>query len=193
MKKVSLSLLISAFVASSITLLLLESPLKYILYFFEVALILIVCYSLFGKTIKTKFETRRNTTIKLDYAFLATSTILLVLTALKLDTVLTMVCAIIVSFFLPGYVLLRLLRILGKDATLEGRLSFDVNFGDEFTVTTNFEYTGKINTDEYRYYELNVLYQSLPIFLLTGILFIAAYASVLLTLKKPEPTGVADK
>jgi len=90
------------------------------------------------------------------------------------------------------YASLSALRIFGKDATLDGKLSFDVNFGDEFTVTNNFVYTGKINTDEYRYDALSVLYQSLPIFLVTGLFFIAAYASGLLTIKKPEPTG-ADK
>ena len=42
MKKITLSVMILAFVASSITLWLLESPLKYMLYFFEAALILIM-------------------------------------------------------------------------------------------------------------------------------------------------------
>ena len=54
MKKVSLSLLILAFVASSVTLWLLESPLKPILYFFEAALILAMYHSLSGKFKKTR-------------------------------------------------------------------------------------------------------------------------------------------
>jgi len=87
------------------------------------------------------------------------------------------------------YASLSYLAIFGKGALLHGRLSFNVNFGDEFTVTTNFAYTGKLTTDGYRYDELNVLYQSLPIFLVTGLLFIAAYALALLTIKKPGPNG----
>ena len=47
-KKATLSLIILAFVASSITLWLLESPLKYALYFFEAALIVIIYHSLSG-------------------------------------------------------------------------------------------------------------------------------------------------
>lgn len=57
MKKVTLSLLILAFAASSMTLWLLESSLKYILYFFEVALILTMYHSLFGNFKRIKFET----------------------------------------------------------------------------------------------------------------------------------------
>jgi len=48
----------SCFVASSITLSLLESPLKPILYFFEVALILTVYHAQIGNCKKTTFETK---------------------------------------------------------------------------------------------------------------------------------------
>lgn len=129
-KKVTLSLIIFALVASSFTLWLIESSLKYVLYFFEVALILILFCSLFGKTIKIKYETRGNTAIKFDYAFLTISAILLVLTTLKLNAVLTMVCAIIVSFFLPGYVLLRLLKFHYSESWIEWlALSFALSIG----------------------------------------------------------------
>lgn len=47
-KKVILSVMILAFVASSMTLWLLELPLKPILYFFEAVLILIIYHSLSG-------------------------------------------------------------------------------------------------------------------------------------------------
>ena len=47
-KKINLLLIILAFVASSVTLWLLESPLKPMLCFFEVALILTMYHSLFG-------------------------------------------------------------------------------------------------------------------------------------------------
>jgi hypothetical protein len=56
MKKVTLSVIILAFVASSITLWLLESPLKYMLYFFEAALTLIIYYSLHGNSKKIRFK-----------------------------------------------------------------------------------------------------------------------------------------
>jgi len=128
--KFKLSALILALVASSVTLWLIESSLKYILYFFEIALILLLFYSLFGKTLKITFKTRVDTTIKLDYAFLSISTILLVLTAFKLDTFLTLVCAIIVSFFLPGYVLLRLLKFPSLESWITWlALSFALSIG----------------------------------------------------------------
>jgi len=50
-KKVTLSVIIFAFVASSITLWLLESPLKHMLYLFEVALILTL-YPLYLETFR---------------------------------------------------------------------------------------------------------------------------------------------
>lgn len=48
----------SCFVASSITLSLLESPLKPILYFFEAALILTMYHAQIGNFKKTTFETK---------------------------------------------------------------------------------------------------------------------------------------
>jgi len=48
--------------------------------------------------------------IKFDYAFLVILAILLVLNIFKLHTAPIMICAMIISFFLPGYVLLRLLK-----------------------------------------------------------------------------------
>ena len=56
MKKVTLSVIVLAFVASSITLWLLESPLKPMLYFFEAALILTIYHSLYGNFKKTRFK-----------------------------------------------------------------------------------------------------------------------------------------
>jgi len=57
-KKINLLLMILAFVASSMTLWLLESPLKPMLYFFEAALILTIYHSLYGnfkkQTLKLK-------------------------------------------------------------------------------------------------------------------------------------------
>lgn len=51
--KFRLSTLLLALVASSVTLWLIESPLKYALYFFKIAAILIVHGSLFGN-LKTR-------------------------------------------------------------------------------------------------------------------------------------------
>ena len=127
--KFKLLVLVLALVASSVTLWLLESPLKYVIYFFEVALIVILCYSLFGKPIRIKLSISGNPT-KLDYAFPVISTILLVLTAFKLSGVLTMICAIIVSCFLPGYVLLRLLNFHFSESWIEWPvLSFALSIG----------------------------------------------------------------
>jgi len=119
MKKVSLSLLILVFLASSITLLLLESPLKYIFYFFEVALILTVYLSLSGNFKNIRLRTKREVATKLNYALLTISITLLVLTRLGLNSILNLICAIIVSFFLPGYVILRALKFHFSNAWVE--------------------------------------------------------------------------
>jgi len=57
-KKINLLLIVLAFVVSSVTLWLLESPLKPMLYFFEAALILTIYHSLYGNFKKTSFEIR---------------------------------------------------------------------------------------------------------------------------------------
>ena len=56
-KKINLLLIVLAFVVSSVTLWLLESPLKPMLYFFEAALILTIYHSLHGNFKKITFET----------------------------------------------------------------------------------------------------------------------------------------
>jgi len=53
-KKINLLLIVLAFVVSSVTLWLLESPLKPMLYFFEAALILTIDHSLNGNFKKTR-------------------------------------------------------------------------------------------------------------------------------------------
>jgi hypothetical protein len=128
--KFKLSALILALLASSVTLWLIESPLKYAFYFFEASLILILLYSLSGKLRKIKVETNKNIVTKFDYAFLTISTLLLIFNILKLDNVLTLLCAITVSFFLPGYVLLRLLKFHSLESWIEWlALSFALSIG----------------------------------------------------------------
>ena len=124
--------LILALVAPLFTLWLIDSQLKFVLYSFEVALILILYYLLSEKiiSIKIKFENIGSTITKLDYAFLAISTMLLVFSIFKLYTVFTMVFAVIVSFFLPGYALLRLLNFRVIESWIEWpALSFALSIG----------------------------------------------------------------
>jgi hypothetical protein len=122
--------LILVLVACSFTLWLVESLLKYAFYLFEVALILILFCSLLGKTIKIKFNARVNMNTILDYVFLAISMVLLISNILKLNSFLTLVCAIIVSFFLPGYALLRLLKFNSLESWIEWLvLSFALSIG----------------------------------------------------------------
>ena len=54
--KINLLLIVLVFVVSSVTLWLLESPLKPMLYFFEAALTLTIYHSLHGKLKKTSFK-----------------------------------------------------------------------------------------------------------------------------------------
>ena len=57
-KKIDMLLIVLAFVVSSVTLSLLESSLKPMLYFFEAALTLIMYHSLYGNFKKALFETK---------------------------------------------------------------------------------------------------------------------------------------
>jgi len=72
MNKNNASLIILAFVVSSVTLWLLESPLKPMLYFFEAALILTIYYSLYGNFKKTMFKIKEKAVTKL-YSNLSTT------------------------------------------------------------------------------------------------------------------------
>ena len=71
-KKINLLLIVLAFVVSSVTLWLLESPLKPMLYFFEAALILTIYYSLYGNFKKTMFKIKEKAVTKL-YSNLSTT------------------------------------------------------------------------------------------------------------------------
>ncbi|MEM2981370.1 MAG: hypothetical protein QW385_08440 [Thermoproteota archaeon] len=161
MKKVSLVAVILAFAISTITLWLLESPLRYAFYFFEIALILVIFY-LFGTTIKIKVKTRGCIAIKLDYASLAISMVLLVLTLFKIHTVLTMPCAVIVSLFLPGYALLRLLRFHSLKSRIEWIvLSFMLSIG-----VTSISFTAVLPFAAYRTILLSAIYVGISLSLL---------------------------
>jgi len=58
MNKTALSPIILVFVVSSVTLWLLESPLKPMLYFFEAALTLTIYHSLYGNIKKMRFKVK---------------------------------------------------------------------------------------------------------------------------------------
>jgi hypothetical protein len=153
MKSESL-VLILALVVSSVTLWLVESSLKYMLYFFEVVLIILLFYLLSGKGMQINFKLGGILTAKLDYVFPAISTLLLMLNALKIDTVLTMICAIIVSFFLPGYVLLRLLQFHASKSWIEWlALSFALSIG-----LTSILFTAVLPFTTYKALLLSVVY-----------------------------------
>lgn len=158
--KYRLLALFLALVASSVTLWLIESPLKYALYVFQVALILILFYSISGTTAKIKLKPVGNTKIKLDYAFVAISTMQLVFTAIKLDSVLTMIFAIIVSFFLPGYVLLRLLKFHSLESWIEWlALSFALSIG-----LTSIIFTAILQFNTHRAILLSAIYVGISLF-----------------------------
>jgi len=109
MKSPSLSLIISLSITLCLTLWLLESPLKYGLFLFEVALILILYYSPSLKSTIIMSKIVDNITSKADYFFSITSLILLIPILLHWNNTISFICAIFFSFCLPGYGLLRLL------------------------------------------------------------------------------------
>jgi len=123
--------------ACSITLWLIESSLKYVFYLFEATLILILLYFLLGKNVRIKFYSRVDITTVFDYVFLAISMVLLTFNIFKLNSLFTLVCAIIVSFFLPGYVLLRLLKFHRLESWIEWPvLSFTLSVSITSTIFT---------------------------------------------------------
>jgi len=74
------------------------------------------------------------------------------------------------------YALLSTLGILGDSASLQGKLSFKVVYGDTFTVTNNFAYQGQITgAPEYNYNELGPLVQSLPILIIICLTYLTFY------------------
>jgi len=142
-RKINLLLIVLVFVVSSVTLWLLESPLKPMLYFFEAALTLTIYHSLHGKLKKTSFKIKGITVSKLDYTFLTISLMLLVFNIFKLSNTLSLVFAIVVSFFLPGYVLLRLLKFHSLNTWLEWLvLAFALSIGlTSLIVTLTLSFT----------------------------------------------------
>jgi len=79
---------------------------------------------------KIRLEIKGNIVVKLDYAFLAMSLMLLVFNIFRSNNTLSLVFAMIVSFFLPGYVLLRLLKFHSLNSWLEWLvLAFALSIG----------------------------------------------------------------
>ncbi len=96
---------------SSITLWLLESPLKYPFFIFEVALILSLYFAFSNKgSPKQLLINTRWLTPVIDRLLGAASLILLLLVIFNSYSILNQVLAIAVTFFMPGYVLLRFIR-----------------------------------------------------------------------------------
>jgi len=127
-----LSVIVLPFIASSLTLWLLESPLKYVLYLFEVSLILMMYYCLSGNFKKIIFRVPEKmiNVYLIDYFFAGISLTLLAFNLLGLNNTLSLFFAILASFFLPGYVLLKLLKFPSMKSWLEWLvLSFALSIG----------------------------------------------------------------
>lgn len=95
---------------SSITLWLLESPLKFPLFTFEVALILFLCLAYLDPSPRQLSVKTRGVSTVLDYLFFAASFTLLLLVVFDSYSIVNQVLTIAVCFFLPGYTLLRFIR-----------------------------------------------------------------------------------
>ena len=101
-----------ASVLSGFTLWLIEHPIKYVFYFFEVSFIVLL-YLVYSKNHNVKIELNIKTSLYslFDFVFVASSLGLLFLNIWQVHTIANIVLGIIVSSFLPGYVLLRLLNV----------------------------------------------------------------------------------
>lgn len=105
-------------VSPSINLMLLEHPIKYKFYVFELCLIGLLFFAYTSRS-SYKFKLRKITWIRVtDYFLLICSATLLTLNILPgFSSITRLVSAIIVSFFLPGWALLRLLGVCHQDAS----------------------------------------------------------------------------
>ncbi len=112
-KKNSLIIVASFLIAvglSLISLWLLESPLKYRLFIFEVALIFFLCLAYLVHSAWQFSVKVRGVSTFFDYFFFAASLTLLLLIVLNLYSIASQILAIAVCFFLPGYTLLRFIK-----------------------------------------------------------------------------------
>lgn len=95
---------------SSISLWLLESPLKYPLFIFEVAFILFLCLAYLAPS-SWQFSVKvRGVSTVFDYFFFAASLTLLLLVVFNSYSIAGQILAMAVCFFLPGYTFLRFIR-----------------------------------------------------------------------------------
>lgn len=91
------------------TLWLLENPIKYGLYFFQVILIVLLQLECFSSEAIPKL-TLKNPSYFFDYIFIFMSVVLFCFNVYGVPSVFRTILAITISSFLPGYVLLRLIR-----------------------------------------------------------------------------------
>lgn len=119
MKKPILLALIVGIALSSITLWLLQSPLKYVLCLLEIILILVIYNSLSEDFWEIRFETGEKLWKIIDRILLVMALTLFFSAILGSGSMLNLIFGTIVSFFLPGYVLLRLLRFHSLNSWIE--------------------------------------------------------------------------
>jgi hypothetical protein len=125
-----ISALIIAVIFSSITLFLVESEFKYVLFVLEFALFLILFFSLVGEVANINLHITNRSRFKFDYFFIIISSVLLVMTVFNVQNLLRLVCALSVCFFLPGYVFLRLLNFQHSNSWVEWlAVSFGLSLG----------------------------------------------------------------
>ena len=104
---------------SSISLWLLESPLKRPLFIFEVALIFSLCLVYLAPS-SWQFSVKARDRITIfDYSFLTASLTLLLLVLFDSHSIVNQILAIAVCFFLPGYTLLRFIRFRSLHTWIE--------------------------------------------------------------------------
>ncbi len=159
MKKTVISIIILAFATPSVALWLFESHLQYMLYFFEVTLILTMC-SYVLRTPNKKFKIKISVGSRLDYLFLGASLTLLALNLFEADNLLSLFIAMVVSFFLPGYILLRVVGFCSLDTWLEWPvMAFILSMG-----TTSLIFTFALRFASHRSVLLSSIYVVLSLF-----------------------------
>ncbi|MFW9887880.1 MAG: LamG domain-containing protein [Candidatus Thorarchaeota archaeon] len=116
-RSISISLLIS-FTCPLFTLILLETPLKYIIYLFEVALILLLLSWMTNS--KESVSTLKVDLLNaLDILILYASLVLFSFNYLEFYNGITLILSLVATYFLPGYAILRLARFESMFTSLE--------------------------------------------------------------------------
>ena len=85
------------------------------------------------------------------------------------------------AFFQDAYAFhsyLASLHTLGQDINITGEISFDLPLSDQYSIASNFAWTGSVHTQILTWDELWSIKEAMPCFILAIVIFSVAWISV---------------